>query len=200
MDDRTAKLLSRTADSPLGTVVAVVDDAGLRLLEFHDRRHIDVAMDRLTSTLRPIVPGNSPLLDRTLRQLDEYFAGTRRVFDLPLSPIGTPFRLRVWDALRKIPFGRTISYGELARRMGDVAATRAVAQANGQNFISIVIPCHRVIGADGTLTGYGGGLERKRWLLQHEARIAGREDSLWAGLAYAEQTGPLASLSADRVR
>jgi methylated-DNA-[protein]-cysteine S-methyltransferase len=80
----------------------------------------------------------------------------------------------VWDELRRIPYGQTISYGELARRVGDVRATRAVAQANGQNFIAVVIPCHRVIGADGTLTGYGGGLERKRWLLEHEARITGK--------------------------
>ncbi len=172
-------LLSRTDESPLGTMIAVADAAGLRLLEFHDRRRIDEAMARLRSTLGPIVPGESGVLDRVRGQMAEYFAGNRREFDLPLSPVGTPFRMTVWQALQKIPFGVTISYGELARRIGDVKAVRAVAQAIGQNFLAIVIPCHRVIGADGTLTGYGGGIDRKRWLLEHEARVAGVQNSCW---------------------
>jgi methylated-DNA-[protein]-cysteine S-methyltransferase len=102
-------------------------------------------------------------------QLDDYFAGRRRDFDLPLAPAGTPFQRRVWRALLEIPYGRTESYGALAARLGQPGASRAVGLANGQNRISIVIPCHRVIGSSGALTGYGGGLERKRWLLALEA-------------------------------
>jgi methylated-DNA-[protein]-cysteine S-methyltransferase len=106
-------------------------------------------------------------------QLDAYFAGELGAFDLDVDPQGTPFQRRVWDELRRIPFGETISYSELARRLGDPKLVRAVGVANGRNPISIVIPCHRVIGADGSLVGYGGGLERKRWLLEHEAVAAG---------------------------
>ena len=101
-------------------------------------------------------------------QLAEYFAGKRRSFSLDLAPAGTEFQLAVWDVLRTIPYGSTISYGEQALRLGDVRKSRAVGAANGRNPISIVVPCHRVIGSDGTLTGYGGGLPRKKWLLEHE--------------------------------
>lgn len=106
------------------------------------------------------------------KQLDAYFAGELRDFDLPLAPTGTEFQRTVWQALLDIPYGQTESYGTLARRIGAPKAPRAVGLANGHNPISIVVPCHRVIGADGSLTGYGGGLERKRWLLAHEARTA----------------------------
>ena len=106
------------------------------------------------------------------RQLTEYFAGTRRDFALPLAAGGTPFQQRVWEALRRIPYGETISYGELARRIGQPTASRAVGAANGRNPIAIVVPCHRVIGADGTLIGYGGGLPVKEALLSLEQRIA----------------------------
>jgi methylated-DNA-[protein]-cysteine S-methyltransferase len=108
-------------------------------------------------------------------QLDAYFTGELQEFDLPLAPEGTEFQLRVWDELTRIPFGETISYGELARRLGDPRLVRAVGTANGRNPLSIVIPCHRVIGADGSLVGYGGGLDRKRWLLDHEAVASGRQ-------------------------
>ncbi len=103
-------------------------------------------------------------------QLEAYFAGELQAFDLPLAAEGTAFQKRVWTALCDIPYGETISYGELARRIGQPAAARAVGLANGQNPISIVVPCHRVIGANGSLTGYGGGLPRKRWLLAHESK------------------------------
>jgi methylated-DNA-[protein]-cysteine S-methyltransferase len=102
-------------------------------------------------------------------QLTAYFAGTLREFDLALAPAGTDFQRIVWHELTQIPFGDRISYGELARRIGKPAASRAVGRANGQNPISIIVPCHRVIGADGTMTGYGGGIDRKRWLLEHES-------------------------------
>jgi methylated-DNA-[protein]-cysteine S-methyltransferase len=108
-------------------------------------------------------------------QLEAYFAGELTTFDMPLKLSGTHFQLRVWSELQRIPYGETISYGELARRLGNPAAVRAVGLANGRNPITIVVPCHRVIGADGSLTGYGGGLERKAWLLDHEAIHQGRE-------------------------
>ncbi|MDE2294357.1 MAG: methylated-DNA--[protein]-cysteine S-methyltransferase [Gammaproteobacteria bacterium] len=108
------------------------------------------------------------VLPGAIRQLREYFDGTRREFDLPLAPRGTPFQQTVWRALRRIPYGRTLAYGELARRIGKPGAARAVGMANHHNPLSIVVPCHRVIGADGGLTGYGGGLDRKRWLLALE--------------------------------
>jgi methylated-DNA-[protein]-cysteine S-methyltransferase len=107
-------------------------------------------------------------LAAAVRQLDEYFAGTRRDFDLPLAFRGTPFQTRVWRELVEIPYGQTWSYGQLAKRIDKPSASRAVGLANGRNPISILVPCHRVIGADGSLTGYGGGIERKRWLLAHE--------------------------------
>ncbi|TAJ55693.1 MAG: methylated-DNA--[protein]-cysteine S-methyltransferase [Nevskiaceae bacterium] len=105
------------------------------------------------------------------RQLEEYFAGTRTDFDLPISPKGTEFQQRVWAALLEIPFGETRSYGEQARLIGDYKAVRAVGLANGRNPIPVIVPCHRVIGADGSMTGFGGGIERKKWLLAHEARF-----------------------------
>jgi len=111
------------------------------------------------------------LLALARQQLDEYFARTRTTFDLPLEPTGSAFQRRVWDALRAIPYGTTVSYSEIARRLGDVRATRAVGTANGQNPIPIIVPCHRVVGAHGELTGFGGGIDRKRWLLEHEGAL-----------------------------
>jgi methylated-DNA-[protein]-cysteine S-methyltransferase len=108
------------------------------------------------------------VLTETARQLKEYFAGSRRSFDLPLRMAGTEFQQRVWRELTKIPFGETWSYGQLAKRIGNSNASRAVGLANGRNPIAVIVPCHRVIGADGSLTGFGGGLPRKQWLLSHE--------------------------------
>jgi len=108
------------------------------------------------------------ILARTRQQLSEYFDGSRTTFELPLEALGSAFEHRVWNAVRAIPYGVTTSYGELARRLGDVTATRAVGAANGKNPIPIIVPCHRVVGAKGDLTGFGGGLDRKRWLLEHE--------------------------------
>ena len=115
------------------------------------------------------------ILAKTQAQLEEYFAGKRRDFDLPLDVRGTEFQKRVWEQLRRIPFGKTASYGDIARRIGSVNACRAVGAANGRNPISIIVPCHRVIGANGALTGFGGGLEAKAFLLEHEARVRGRK-------------------------
>jgi len=114
---------------------------------------------------------DQPVVDRARAQLDAYFAGERTTFDLPLAPNGTAFQSKVWAALQQIPLGRTCSYGALAKAVGQPSASRAVGAANGQNRIGIVIPCHRVISADGSLTGYAAGVERKKWLLDHEAKV-----------------------------
>jgi methylated-DNA-[protein]-cysteine S-methyltransferase len=135
--------------------------------------------DRLVGLCLPDRPApagierRTELLVRAAAQLAEYFAGERRVFDLPLAPAGTAFQVQVWRALERIPFGATCSYGELARSIGRPSASRAVGAANGSNPIAIILPCHRVIGANGGLTGYGGGLDMKRWLLAHERGTAG---------------------------
>ena len=110
------------------------------------------------------------VFDHVIAQLDEYFAGERTEFDVPLDPVGTEFQLRAWAALRRIPYGETRSYGEQARTIGAPAAVRAVGAANGRNPISIIVPCHRVVGSNGSLTGFGGGLDAKRYLLDLEAR------------------------------
>jgi methylated-DNA-[protein]-cysteine S-methyltransferase len=111
-----------------------------------------------------------PLLTACVQQLDEYFAGKRRNFELPLQQTGTGFQQKIWNLLVQIPFGKTISYNDLSKQYGDVKAIRAVAAANGKNNLAIIVPCHRVIGSNQTLTGYAGGLPRKKWLLEHEAK------------------------------
>jgi len=166
-----APLFAQRIDTPLGAMIAVADDEGLRLLEFIDRR----ATERELSTLRKrlqtnVVPGEHRYLTRTGQQLVDYFSGRNLEFDIPLAPVGSVFQLRAWKILRSIPVGETRSYSWMAKRLGDENARRAVGRANGTNMISIIIPCHRVIRADGTLCGYGGGLWRKKWLLDHERR------------------------------
>ena len=124
-------------------------------------------------TQEPLCPPGTPLLAEASRQLTAYFDGTLTEFDLPIKMEGTTFRIKCWQALQTIPYGETISYGEQAKRIGSPKAVRAVGGANHHNPISIVVPCHRVIGADGTLTGYGGGVDKKAWLLTHERRSLG---------------------------
>ncbi|MBE2211589.1 MAG: methylated-DNA--[protein]-cysteine S-methyltransferase [Xanthomonadaceae bacterium] len=154
----------RHIDSPIGLLFIAADDTGLRAVEFPENRH-------------PVKregdwhEGDHPLLDEAERQLGEYFAGKRRDFDLPLAPRGTDFQLGVWQALRSIPFGETWSYAQLAARIGKTSAMRAVGAANGRNPIPIIVPCHRVIGADGSLTGFGGGLPTKEFLLRLEGAL-----------------------------
>lgn len=154
-------------DSPVGTLLLVADAAGLRRVEFPRGRH---PVRRDAKWQRASEP-----LARVRAQLEEYFAGKRRAFELELAPEGTPFQLRVWAALRAIPYGRTTSYGDLARTLGDPSAVRAVGAANGRNPLPIVVPCHRVIGADGSMVGFGGGLDTKRWLLAHEGASSGED-------------------------
>ena len=150
--------------SPVGPLLLAADDDGLHLIEFNSPRH---AMGRASEWQH----GEHEVLRDTRVQLDEYFAGERRVFDLPLAPRGTAFQREVWNALRDIPYGETISYAQLALRIGKPSAMRAVGAANGRNPLPIVVPCHRVIGADGSLTGFGGGLPTKRFLLELEGAI-----------------------------
>ena len=148
--------------SPVGELLIVADDTALRMISFRKGRHPGKVADGWRK-------GGAVVADAR-EQLDEYFQGRRRRFDLPLAPSGTPFQLSTWTALRDIPYGATRSYGEQARAMGQPRAVRAVGAANGRNPIPIVVPCHRVIGGDGRLTGYAGGLDIKKFLLDLERR------------------------------
>jgi methylated-DNA-[protein]-cysteine S-methyltransferase len=154
-----------TVSSPVGRLTLV--GAGERLfgLYFDDDSHAAKARAGAARDDRP--------LRAAAAQLEEYFAGTRTTFDLSLAPEGSPFQKKVWAALRRIPFGETATYGQIARAIGNPAASRAIGGANHRNPIAIIVPCHRVIGADGSMTGYGGGLRRKRLLLDLESRVAG---------------------------
>jgi AraC family transcriptional regulator of adaptative response/methylated-DNA-[protein]-cysteine methyltransferase len=155
--------------TPLGPMLAGATNEGICLLEFMDRRMLNTQLKILTKRLNcNFTPGSNKYLDQLAEQLKEYFKGGLKKFNLPLVTPGTEFQKTVWDKLINIPSGETISYEELAKRTGNPAAVRAVAKSNGDNRIAIVIPCHRVIGKDGSLTGYGGGLWRKRYLIELE--------------------------------
>ncbi|MFN2432004.1 MAG: bifunctional transcriptional activator/DNA repair enzyme AdaA [Gemmatimonadota bacterium] len=155
--------------TPLGPMIAGATDEALTLLEFTDRRMLQTQVQRLRTRLGAVfVPGGNAILQRVAAELDAYFSGDLREFSIPVRAPGTPFQQRVWERLRRVAYGTTASYGQLARDLGCAGAVRAVARANGDNRIAILIPCHRVIGADGRLTGYGGGLWRKRRLLETE--------------------------------
>ena len=155
-----ASVCTTQVDSPIGPLRLAGDESALTWIGFTTGKNPQRPEPDWREDARPLAAA--------ARQLREYFAGERRVFDLALAPQGTPFQLRVWDELRKIPYGETISYGELARRIGNPKASRAVGLANGANPIAIVIPCHRVIGSNGRLVGFGGGLEMKETLLAFE--------------------------------
>jgi len=151
--------------SPVGELKLVASDAALIAVLWENDRPNRVKLGEL------ILKPNHPVLRKTEKQLAEYFAGKRTGFELALAPEGTAFQRRVWDALLEIPFGETTSYGAIAQRIGRPAASRAVGAANGRNPIAIIVPCHRVIGANGALTGFGGGLPAKTFLLTHERAI-----------------------------
>lgn len=183
---RENTLCYRILDStPVGRLLLAADESGIRYLHFDGGQEL---------TRHPLPPRSGPdhkgerwapdtgELDYAVQQLSEWFDGQRTQFDLPLAPQGTEFQLRVWTALQEIPWGKTMTYGELARQIGQPSASRAVGLANGRNPISIIIPCHRVIGSNGRLVGYGGGLERKQILLQIEdswPTDAGRQSVLF---------------------
>ena len=147
-------------ESPIGHLRIAHDETGLTAVDWTDA---------------PLSEPSTPLLKEAARQLRAWFGGALTEFDLPLHMVGTPFQLRCWEALLQIPYGETISYGEQARRIGNPKASRAVGGANHANRICIVVPCHRVIGANGALTGFGGGLHIKEWLLAHEQRVIHRK-------------------------
>lgn len=154
-------LVTATIPSPLGPLHLGASDDGL----------VGVAFDDEGTRPGSALPDH-PVLGLAARELEAYFAGALTSFTVPLAPRGTAFQLAVWRALVAIPLGARVTYGDIARAIGRGGAERAVGAANGQNRIAIIVPCHRVVGADGSLTGYAGGLDRKRWLLAHEARVA----------------------------
>jgi len=163
-------ILVQGMESPVGRLEIGATERGVCLVEFADRRALPTELARLEQRLGvPIVPGTNALVARMIDELNRYFAGESREFSVPLDITGTPFQRRVWDELCRIPYGETISYGELARRVESPGGQRAVGQANGANHIAIVIPCHRVVQSDGKLRGYGGGLWRKQILLDLES-------------------------------
>lgn len=152
--------LVATLQTPIGELTLTASETALTGVYFPKSRHGPVGK-----------PGDNEILALTRQQLTDYFARARTSFDLPLDAAGTAFERRVWDLLRAIPYGTTTSYGALARQLGDPKDARAVGSANGKNPIPIIVPCHRVVGSNGDLTGFGGGLDRKRWLLEHEGAL-----------------------------
>jgi AraC family transcriptional regulator of adaptative response/methylated-DNA-[protein]-cysteine methyltransferase len=169
--DARVVCLSRVL-TPLGPMLMGATDEGVCLLEFTDRRMLETQLKRIERRLDGVfVPGRNAFSRQMEEELEAYFAGELQEFQTPLILQGTPFQQRAWEALGAIPYGETRSYGDQARTLGQPTAVRAVARANGDNRMAIVIPCHRVIGSDGSLTGYGGGLWRKRWLLHHEGAV-----------------------------
>lgn len=147
-------------DSPLGLLELTSNETGISSIHFCDEQRNE------TTSLNPV-------LQQCIDQLNDYFEGKRVTFDFPMQQQGTAFQQKVWELLTLIPYGKTISYTELSKQYGDLKAIRAVASANGKNNLAIVVPCHRVIGRNATLTGYAGGLWRKQWLLDHERKYAG---------------------------
>lgn len=156
-------LISSTMDTRFGTLRLVGSDAGIRAILWPDERDGRVTFDE------DVIDGDHAVLREAAAQLQAYIAGERDEFDLPLDPAGTDFQRDVWAALLEIPYGQTATYGELADRLDRPGAARAVGAATGRNPISIVVPCHRLVGSTGALTGFAGGIETKRWLLEHEA-------------------------------
>jgi AraC family transcriptional regulator of adaptative response/methylated-DNA-[protein]-cysteine methyltransferase len=162
-------------DSPLGEMVAGATEEGVCLLEFSDRKMLPTEYKDIARLFKTTIEeGDNTHLQNSINQLKEYFEGSRKEFMLPLLTPGSEFQKAVWKELLNIPYGCTRSYQEQAEALHKPESVRAVANANGMNRISIIIPCHRVIGSDGHLTGYGGGLNRKKWLLEHEKKNSGK--------------------------
>ncbi len=162
----------RQIDTPIGPMTIGATDTAVVLADFTDRKLMPAQLAAVRRRFGPTVEGPSALLDRAESQLREFFAGTRRDFELPIDTPGSAFQERVWSELRRIPYGGTIAYRELAERVGSPRGPRAVGLANGSNRLAVIVPCHRVIAAGGGLGGYGGGLDAKRFLLELESRVA----------------------------
>lgn len=178
MSHSPATLLTQRLSTPLGDMLACASDTGLCLLEFTETPADELRLQKALANLQRLLgatptPGSNAPLRQVQQQLQEYFNGARRDFSVALHAPGTAFQQRVWKGLLRIPYGQTLSYQEEAHAIGQPQAVRAVARANGANRLAIVIPCHRVIGKNGQLVGYGGGLARKQWLLAHEQRMLG---------------------------
>ncbi|WP_115708089.1 bifunctional transcriptional activator/DNA repair enzyme AdaA [Legionella sainthelensi] len=158
-------------DSPLGPILVVANEEALYLLEFVDRRGLEREIERLRHKMNAaIIPGNTPPISSIEKELQEYFAGHLKKFNTPIHMIGSPFQKMAWHALTLIPYAETRSYAEQAQAIGKPTAYRAVANANGANQLAIIVPCHRIINSSGNLGGYGGGIARKQWLLEHEKK------------------------------
>lgn len=167
-------IITKHITTPLGKMIAGATDEGICLFDFEFRKMMPVIRKRISSFLRDdFVEGEHEHIEQLQQQVNEYFKGDRQQFDLPLLLTGTAFQQKVWEALHTIPYGSTRSYMQQTKVLGDEKAIRAVARANGENCLAIIVPCHRVVGSDGSLTGYAGGLKAKKWLLEHEAKHAG---------------------------
>lgn len=167
-------IVTKHIHTPLGKMIAGATDEGICLFDFEFRKMMPNIRKRISSFLQDdFEAGEHEHIEQLQQQSDEYFRGERQRFDLPLLMTGTEFQQKVWDALHTIPYGSTRSYMQQTKVLGDEKAIRAVARANGENCLAIIVPCHRVVGSDGSLTGYAGGLKAKKWLLEHEAKHAG---------------------------
>ena len=167
-------MVYKKLETPIGEMIAMATDEGLCMLEFADKTGVELEMQVLVKAVGEVAsPAEAahPILDLLEEELQSYFNGNLDTFTVPLAPIGTTFQKSVWEALQTIPYGDTCSYGFIARQIDNPKGVRAIGLANSRNHIAIVIPCHRVIGANGKLTGYAGGLWRKEWLLEHERKF-----------------------------
>lgn len=171
-------LYQQALTTPLGPMLAIADADHLLLLEFTNRKDLDGQLDTLRQIdSRPVAEETNPILQLAQQELDAYFSGTLTEFSIPFKIKGSSFRETVWHGLTQIEYGETVSYQELGRRIGCPQASRAIGSANGRNRIAIVIPCHRVIRADGSSGGYAGGAQHKQWLLEHEQRVRPNHDA-----------------------
>ncbi|KTD08978.1 Ada protein (O6-methylguanine-DNA methyltransferase) [Legionella gratiana] len=158
-------------DSPLGPILAIANNDALYLLEFVDRHGLEHEIEKVKQKMKAtIIPGNTPPINSIEKELQEYFAGHLKKFNTPIKRIGSPFQKMAWHALTSIPYGETRSYAEQAQAIGKPTAYRAIANANGANQLAIIVPCHRIINSSGSLGGYGGGIARKQWLIEHEKK------------------------------
>lgn len=159
-------------DTPLGLMVTIADEEALYLLEFMSRQRVAKGVKSLRKKMKfAVTPGKTPPIESIKYELYQYFTGTLKRFETPIKMIGTPFQKKVWGTLMDIPIGETCSYSDIAEQLNNSGAVRAVGTANGANKLAIVIPCHRVINTNGQMGGYAGGLDKKKWLLQHEANL-----------------------------